>query len=155
MTRFLHKFLDSYIARYHSTEFIHKTQYGPEIEKAIKEENLRVNALRDIQEREKLENQAMDFFIRLERHKAENRHLRGEIKEFEKQKKEVKDLRHAWYSRSDKLQLMALKMKSEGEILHKNTNSFYGAITAIYNEITANANDTEKADEKERKVLGR
>ncbi len=137
-----------------SSKMIPIANIQAEMTKAIERERDRVNALRDIDEKHKMELQAMDFFIVQARLKAENINLRAEINLFQKQKADVAKLRNVWLSRSDKIVQMASRMKHEGDTLHANTDDFIGAITAIYNEIKTDSDKFDKISGEEQKTLG-
>lgn len=123
--------MDWYIIRNYSEEYIHRDMIKDEIARRIESAEVRLNAIRDRQERERIQTEKTKFAIVEDGYVAEITRLEKIVEDVLTMRKELEDMHYRIVRRARELSLITAENKHEGNKIISNVSASIGKLDVI------------------------
>lgn len=153
MIYIIRKFLDWYIYRYHSEEFIHKSLIADEIKERIDNAITRNNIERDTQLEEVVNTERTKFDIKEQGYIAEIKTMENIVLEAKKMRRNVEDLYFRVIERARQLSIIAAQNKHERTEIINDLSASMGKLDKTVLDIIDVEKDIEKNLKKDQEAL--
>jgi Ni,Fe-hydrogenase III component G len=147
------KFVDWYIQKNYSDNFIHKDLIADEIEKRIRNAEDRINRKRDTQEENKIKAQQLRFDIEIMGYKAEIHRYEISQEEINKMRKDLINLYYRVKNRAKELSIITALSEDEGNKIISNIAASVGSLEKINLNIDSVIKEIADSEKKDNEIL--